>query len=397
MARLATMTNSQLESFFAYGTSGNPNWYSVYLIDWRDWDSMSDAFKNFFDCVQVKCSKLTHVRKLGIIRAHQMGADRENIILLSKHTQHKVDTSYLPELPYSAMSATAGFDVYRREEYYIPRSYVSVPTEWVEKIFPWISRWRHQVLNSHMHDKGDAAKVFVLDLLPFMETVILQDGVHLIHEYPEHLHSNILLDRMAGCDYKEWAEQARATIAARQQEQDRLITQNSQYEVVVCTNQQLAMQGNNIIHEISNLRMMIQELRSLLQPQMIPQQQLTVCNSVQRIQQRITQYQPALPVALRESIALPNTDEVMVGEPIIPLIPARLHNTIEGNMELWLNSKLWTYDDRHDTSRVKLGWTQDLQQRYSRRKNVAMWVKLTAQLVMEVDMDWNRTATHSSK
>jgi hypothetical protein len=202
---------------------------------------------------------------------------------------------------------------------------------------------------------------------------------------------------MAGCDYKEWAEQARATNAAWQQEQDRLITQNSQYEVVVCTNQQLAMQGNNIIHEISNLRMMIQELRSLLQPQMIPQQQLTVCNSVQRIQQRITQYQPALPVALRESIALPNTDEVMVGEPIIPLIPARLHNTIEGNMELWLNSKLWTYDDRHDTSRVKLGWTQDLQQRYSRRKNVAMWVKLTAQLVMEVDMDWNRTATHSSK
>jgi hypothetical protein len=47
MARLATMTNSQLESLFAYGTSGNPNWYSVYLIDWRDWDSMSDAFKKF--------------------------------------------------------------------------------------------------------------------------------------------------------------------------------------------------------------------------------------------------------------------------------------------------------------------------------------------------------------
>ncbi len=39
---------------------------------------------------------------------------------------------------------------------------------------------------------------------------------------------------------------------------------------------------------------------------------------------------------------------------------------------------------------MKLGWTQDLQQRYSRRKNVAMWVKLTAQLVMEVDMDWEQ-------
>jgi len=73
---------------------------------------MADAFKKFFDKVKVKYTKLTHTRKLGIVRAHQMGADRENIILLSKHTTHKVDTSYLPELPYNAMLAAAGFDVF---------------------------------------------------------------------------------------------------------------------------------------------------------------------------------------------------------------------------------------------------------------------------------------------
>jgi hypothetical protein len=131
------------------------------------------------------------------------------------------------------------------------------------------------------------------------------------------------------------------------------MTQNSQYEVVLCTNQQLVMQGNNIIHEISNLRMIIHELRQTLQTQMqvqIPQQIATRCDSVTCIQQRITQYQPALPTAIRESIDLPNNHEVMEGEPVIPLIPARLHNTILGNMECWLNSKLWTYDDRHDTS-----------------------------------------------
>ena len=48
----------------------------------------------------VEYTKLTHVRKLGITCAHQMGASREDIILLLKHTVHKVDTSNMPELPY---------------------------------------------------------------------------------------------------------------------------------------------------------------------------------------------------------------------------------------------------------------------------------------------------------
>jgi hypothetical protein len=38
-----------------------------------------------------------------------------------QHTQHKVDPRYLPELPYSAMLAAAGFDVHGREEIYIPK------------------------------------------------------------------------------------------------------------------------------------------------------------------------------------------------------------------------------------------------------------------------------------
>jgi hypothetical protein len=66
---------------------------------------MAEAFIDY--------TKLTHARKLGIIYAHQLGVDRESIILLSKHTVHKVDASYLPELPYNALLAYAGFDVFR--------------------------------------------------------------------------------------------------------------------------------------------------------------------------------------------------------------------------------------------------------------------------------------------
>ena len=145
MARFDSMTTNQLESLFAVGENGVPNWYSYYLVDWRDYDSMADAFRKFFDLAGVSYTKLTHTRKLGIIRAHQMGADRENIILLSKHTTHRNDTSYLPELPYNAMLACAGFDVFRREEYYIPRSYAEVPSGWIEKVFPYLNTWRVQV------------------------------------------------------------------------------------------------------------------------------------------------------------------------------------------------------------------------------------------------------------
>jgi hypothetical protein len=74
---------------------------------------MANTFQDFMKEANLEYTKLTHIQKLGIIQAHQMGADRENIILLSKHTTHRVDTSYLPELPYKAMLAASGFDVYR--------------------------------------------------------------------------------------------------------------------------------------------------------------------------------------------------------------------------------------------------------------------------------------------
>jgi hypothetical protein len=73
---------------------------------------MAETFKENFVAANIDYTKLTHARKLGIIHAHQLGADRESIILLSKHTVHKVDASHLPEIPYNAMFVFAGFDVF---------------------------------------------------------------------------------------------------------------------------------------------------------------------------------------------------------------------------------------------------------------------------------------------
>jgi hypothetical protein len=86
MARFRCMTHSDLESFFQVRNNRNPNGDKYFLIDWRSYQSMGDTFKEFMTYAGVEYTKLTHVRKLGITCANQLGADRENIILLSKHT-----------------------------------------------------------------------------------------------------------------------------------------------------------------------------------------------------------------------------------------------------------------------------------------------------------------------
>jgi hypothetical protein len=206
MARFYSMTTSRLNEFFAIGHDGVPNWYNYFLIDWRDYDSMSKVFKKFFTNCGIAYTKLTHTRKLGIIRAHQLGVDRENIIHLSKHTVHKIDNSYLPELSHKAMLACAGFDVFQKEEYFIPQSYTQVPVQWISKIFPHTEVWKNQVNNNINYDNGSAARNFVYHLLPFFATIIVQDGVHLTTTYPYHPYSKLLLHILWNEGYEKWSQ-----------------------------------------------------------------------------------------------------------------------------------------------------------------------------------------------
>ncbi len=98
-----------------------------------------------------------------------MGVSRENTILLSKHTVHKVETSYLPEVSYEALLAAAGFDVYSWQEYNISRSYAQVPTDWIGRVFLYINTWQVQVSDIRGFEKGKSARSFVYDLQPLLD------------------------------------------------------------------------------------------------------------------------------------------------------------------------------------------------------------------------------------
>jgi hypothetical protein len=264
MARFESMTTYQLETLFSVGENNVPNWYSYYLIDWRDYDSMADAFKKFFNLAGVAYTKLTHTRKLGINRAQQMGADRENIILLSKHTTHRVDTSYLPELPYNAMLACAGFDVFRREEYYLPRSYAQVPAGWIDKVFPYLNTWREQVNEVWGYDKGLAAKKFVNFMLPFLAEVIVQDGMYLISMYPDHPYTSLLLQKLGTGGYEAWASQTRESVREREMIIEENLREDRRYKAILRTVERTVLKVTNLELKIDSLTSVVNQLKDII-------------------------------------------------------------------------------------------------------------------------------------
>jgi hypothetical protein len=136
-------------------------------------------------------------------------------VLLSKHTVYKVDTSYLPEFPYNALLACAGFDVYRHQEYFVPRSYAQVPTASISKIFPYINLSRLQVHDMRGFDKGDSAKAFVNNVLPHLAQIVIQDGMYLMELYLQHPYTTILQELMSYTGYETWANEIKQRIHQR--------------------------------------------------------------------------------------------------------------------------------------------------------------------------------------
>jgi hypothetical protein len=288
MGRFHTMTPSQLSDMFKIADNGEPIWYQYYLIDLRKYDSMAGCFKTYFAQADIEYTKVTHVRKLGIIRAHQMGADRENIILLSKHTVHKVDNSYLPELPYQAMLAAAGFDIYTRQEYFVPRTYAQVPPEWIGRIFPYIDTWKIQVNETWGYDKGKAAKSFVNCLLPHLAQIVLQDGMYLATAYPKHTYAKILLQKMHNSGYESWCCEMKEKVLQRELALQEALNEDRRYDAMLRTTEHTVQRILSIDNSLSTLTQQFIHLRNFMEkwqhnPITTPQNSRTTLNAISEV------------------------------------------------------------------------------------------------------------------
>ena len=84
------------------------------------------------------------------------------------------------------MCVMAGFKL--DEPYFVPRTKIGLPHNieiCINKVLPTYKQWKQQQ-QSPTGDKSECAEKFFSRLIPFLVEILLQDGIFLIHEFPDH-------------------------------------------------------------------------------------------------------------------------------------------------------------------------------------------------------------------
>jgi len=260
------------------------------------------------------------------------------------------------------MLACAGFDVFRRQQYYIPRSYAQVPQEWHSRIFPYLNQWQMQVNGLRAYDKGKSAKTFVNFVLPHLAQIIIQDGIYFTEMYPHHPYVAILQQKLAGVGYTEWCIKVKETIDSRMLHMEQSIREDRHYDAILRTSEHTA-------HRVLSV-----------------EQRITTALHASSFRYEAMAYSPTR--RDRQAIWVQHTREeeqhwvqhTTAQEQhccsIVPIIPPNIHRTIFENIEYWLNHKYWEFLRRGDASLRQLGWDTKTQHRFCKRRDIALWVKV---------------------
>jgi hypothetical protein len=191
-----------------------PDWWDVPLSNrWNSTNAANSAYRSLLDETNISWSKVMHLRKDGMDKAGTVGVSETATGSMSKHTNGKI-SRYVPQLCHEVMHAMADF--LPKVEYYVPRTLLVLPWsdyDIVRNIFPRYDEWLAQY-NSPQGDHSDAAKDFLLETLPFLALVTLQDGIYWIRDHPNNSASVMLRNTFP--NYERWAAEARKQVQAQQ-------------------------------------------------------------------------------------------------------------------------------------------------------------------------------------
>jgi len=216
-----TLQTDTSMSFFVQ-REGTPTWQNKRIMQkWGTGKAGYEAARQSYTKVTRACGinwcKVTHLRKAGMDEASKGGVEERAISSMSKHASGEKVSCYVTELNAKLLKYMAGFS--DNEEYFLPRSELILP-DWITKeqltdlCFPASIRWRREQ-QSALGDASEAARNFLYELLPFLSTVIFQDGIYWIKKFPEHEVSRLLLNKMPPA-YERWAESARVEVKLKQ-------------------------------------------------------------------------------------------------------------------------------------------------------------------------------------
>jgi hypothetical protein len=174
------------------------SWWDTPLIKYENLGDETGPMKEVYAATGVEACKLTHNRTYAVQHAGSEGLAPYQINSLTKHMLEKFHKSYQAEVDKEACKVMAGFS--KAEGYFVEREFVTLPLpieQLIHLLLPLHDQWVSQSL-SLRGDKSAAARKFLYEIIPYMVEVVVQDGIYLIRDFPEHEMSNYLKNNIAG-------------------------------------------------------------------------------------------------------------------------------------------------------------------------------------------------------
>jgi hypothetical protein len=135
---------------------------------------------------------LTHHRTHAVQLGGSEGLAPWQLNTFTKHMLDKLNSAYQPEMNQETAKVMASFE--KDEPYFHGSSNlqhpVPVPTL-IDFLLPNYRRWKREA-NSLEGNKSSCCRKFLDEVIPYLVEVLVQDGIFLIRDFPNHPMSNYI-------------------------------------------------------------------------------------------------------------------------------------------------------------------------------------------------------------
>jgi hypothetical protein len=175
--------------FYYYDKKLCAAWWDKPLIKYEASGQESLAMMQVYAATGVESCKLTHNRTHAVQLGGSEGLAPWQLNTFIKHMLDKLNLAYQPEMNQEA-KVMAAFD--KDEPYSYGSSNVGHPIAipvLLDYLLPNYCSWCHQS-NLVRGDKSSCCRKFLNQVLPFLVKVLVQDGIYLVRDFPNHPMSN---------------------------------------------------------------------------------------------------------------------------------------------------------------------------------------------------------------
>jgi hypothetical protein len=180
-------------NFYHLDTDARASWWDKPLIEYKGASGQeSAAMTQVYAETGVESCKLTHNRTHAVQLGGSEGLAPWQLNTFTKHMLDKLNSAYVPEMNRETAKVMASFE--KDEPYFHGSSNLQPPVAWatlMDYLLPHFREWVRQA-NSPIGDKSLCRKKFLNQVLPFLVEVLVQDGIYLVRDFPNHPMSEYL-------------------------------------------------------------------------------------------------------------------------------------------------------------------------------------------------------------